>query len=185
MERRMRRRFLLLLPTVLLLSLSSTAFADSLAIGTLTYLGENSQGISQYKIQIDTNGITAEPFTNRVAEVGSKLGAGDIAIPTTAGFTEIIGQGFTPNCPCTSFFFGLFLSDIPSHPVTFLLANGQPFTAYSKDVSTLLPLPGQTFLQPGQSVPIVLTAVPEPGTLFLMSGGAVALLLRRAHLRRG
>ena len=178
----MRRFFLPILPVVLLLFLPSAAFANSLPIGTLTYLGENSQGASQYRIQIDTTGITAEPFTNLVAEVGGKLGAGTIGIPTTAGFTQIISEGFT-NCPCTSFFFALFLSDIPSHPVTFLLANGQSFTAYSKDISTLLPLEGETFLQPGQSVPIVLTAVPEPGTLFLTCSGILVFLVRRRRPR--
>jgi len=174
----MHRLPLLLLPFALLLSLSSTAFADSLAIGTLTYLGENSQGASQFEIRIDTTGITAKPFTNLSAEVGGIDGQAGIGIPTTAGFTEIFTNRVS-DCPCTSFFFGLFLSN-NSQPVTFLLANGQPF---GKNISILLPLPGETFLQPGQTEPISLTAVPEPGTLFLTCSGILALLMRQTRLR--
>ena len=42
------------------------------------------------------------------------------------------------------YLFLLALNTNSPQPVTFLLANGQPFTALALDTSTLLPLPGQS-----------------------------------------
>jgi hypothetical protein len=161
--------------------LSAPALANSvITIGTFTYLGPNSQGRSQYEIELNTNGVTAEPFTLVGVAIGSNNGGATFEIPTTADFDLTITGGGFGNCPCTSIFLSLGIS--PSgRPVTFLLANGTPFTAYALDTSTLLPLSGQFFIQPGQSVPITLTAVPEPGTALLIGFGLASLVIRRAR----
>jgi hypothetical protein len=123
--------------------LSAPALANSvITIGTFTYLGPNSQGQSQYEIELNTNGVTAEPFTLVGVAIGSNNGGATFEIPTTADFDLTITGGGFGNCPCTSIFLSLGIS--PSgRPVTFLLANGTPFTAYALDTSTLLPLSGQ------------------------------------------
>lgn len=167
-----------------LLFLSIPALANSVAsvtIGTLTYLGPNSEGASQYQIDLDSHDVTAEPFMSIVAVIGNDLGAESIEIPTTAGFNLVITRGFN-NCPCTSISLSLVISYDTSQKVTVLLANGKSFTAFAVDTSTILPLQGQSFIEPGQSVPIELTAVPESGTALLLGIGLAGLLVRPRRL---
>ena len=90
---------------IVLMFLATPALADSITIGTLSYLGPNSQGLSQFQIELDTNGVTAQPFTGVVGVLGNKFFGGTaFTIPTTAAFTETIVSGVF-NCPCSSIFF--------------------------------------------------------------------------------
>lgn len=162
-----------------LLFLSTPALANSIiTIGAFTYLGPNSQGLSQYQAVLNTNGVTAEPFTFIGYGFGENGGGVCCpSIPTTAGpitITVTFGR-----CPCSSFSFTLLLPGSPNKPFTFLLANGQLFTAYSVDTSTVLPLPGRSSIEPGQSVPVQITAVPEPGTALLIASGLTCFVGRR------
>ncbi len=161
--------------TFLLLLLTAPAFADSIDIGTLSYLGLNSQGISQYQVVINTNGITAAPIMFDIGigndQGGAALGPYNTTLPINIIY---LGAGI-PSCPCTSLTFGVIF-DLSSLPTTFQLANGKSFTPITTTNSTILPLPGQTFIQPGQSVPILITSVPEPATVSLMGIGMICLI---------
>jgi hypothetical protein len=65
------------------------------------------------------------------------------------------------------------------NPYPFRLANGEVFNPNTTITLILEPLPGQTYLQYGQTFPIVLTSVPEPvperGTLLLFASGLLGL----------
>jgi hypothetical protein len=151
---------------------SIAALADSITIGELTYLGLNSQGVSQFQVQIDsTNGITAAPLTFLGLEGANGALEGISHTFNTAQTTEYY---FSWTCPCTAFTFVLEFND-EGKLFTFLLANGKPFTAYDATFSTILPLSGQTSIRIGQSVPIRIAEVPEPGTALLLCGGLACI----------
>jgi len=68
--------------TFLLLLLTAPAFADSITIGTLSYLGPNAQGISQYQVVVNTNGITAAPIMFDIG-IGNDQGGAALGPYTT------------------------------------------------------------------------------------------------------
>lgn len=164
--------------TFLLLLLTAPAFADSIDIGTLSYLGPNAQGFSQYQVLINTNRITAAPIMFDIGigtdQGSAELGPYNTTLPLNLLFHGGPSQGLPP-CPCASIGFSVVF-DLSSLPTTFLLANGKSFTPLTSTNSTILPLPGQTFILPGQSVPILITSVPEPATVSLMGIGMICLI---------
>lgn len=163
----------------LLLLLSTPALADSITIGTFTYLGTNAQGLSTYQA-VFNSGVTAEPLFFPIVLLGNQFGAQSLG-PFYSSNTITLGPGPSIlNCPCTFVSFAVVLSQ-SSPTFTFLLANGQPFSAFSVSTSIVLPLTGETFVQPGQSVPITLTSVPEPSAALLMSIGLTILIVRWKH----
>jgi len=78
-------------------------------------------------------------------------------------------------CPCEAVVFTMTLLN----PGPFRLANGQLFDPNTTINMILEPLPGQTYLQYGQTFSIVLTSVPspvpEPGTWLLFASGLLGL----------
>ena len=166
---------------------SAGAQANSITIGQFQYLGTNPQGVSGFKVILNTTGVTAFALMLkdlRLTENGTAENAGAITTPTAILFLG--GPGFRlPACPCESLQIQLFFPTTEK-VFTLQLAGGGFFTTRSTPRFFLRPLPGQRFLLPGQSASVVLTSVPEPGTLALFSGGLAAVVFyrRRWNLRR-
>ncbi len=165
------------------LVLTGSAWATSITIGQLEYLSTNQQGISGYKVIFNTSGVTAQPLT--FASVTLSVGGrhetiGPITTPPTPSILFTGGPGLgLPACPCTSLRLQLVFPG--NTPVTFMLANGELFTASRVNLTVLLPQSGN-FLMPGASTSVVLTAVPEPQTWLLIG---IGLLAAWPHVRQG
>ena len=157
------------------LLVTAPAFADSITIGTLTYLGTNSQGYSTYQVVLNTTGITAEPHLVDIGIGANQIGATYGPFNSVDTITFGPGGG-VPNCgPCPS------ISVIAWFPndKTFLLANAESFTPWKSTSPLIVPLPGHSTILAGQSAPIIITSVPEPGTAFLIGIGLASLIARR------
>jgi hypothetical protein len=154
----------------LLLLLAGFARADSITIGEIQFLGTEN-GVSAFKVSLDTTGITAGPLTISdlfLSVQGSSEDTGSIMTPVT--FLFLGGAGFgLPACPCDSVLLKLVLSS-SNQPITFTLADGTLFTAKAINISVLNPGVGGQ-LQPGDRANIVLTSIPEPATLVLLATG--------------
>jgi hypothetical protein len=177
---RTRPAFRSCLPILLLFLLTAPAFANSITIGTLTYVGWGTWGNppkAMMILQLNTSGMIFDSYV--------------LALPYSLAFdTQVFGwdagQFLTipptsipidpPHyCPCEVIVFTMTL--LNTGP--FRLANGQLFNPSSSITVMLEPLPGQTYLQYGQSVNIVLTSqptpVPEPTSLALFGSGALGI----------
>lgn len=175
------RRWLALL--VLIGASTGVAWANSITIGQLQYLGTNTQAISAFKVILDPTGVTSTQLTllNLTLSVnGASQSTGPITTPTTLLF---VGgpDHLLPSCPCAMVGLQLFLS-VDNKPVTFRLADGQLFTTAGSASLLLAPANGRRFLEPGNSVPITLTAVPEPGTFALIGSGFAIMVYGRSRL---
>lgn len=164
----------------LLLLFAAPALADSITIGTFTYVGTNSQGFSTYQA-VFNSGVTAEPLFFNSAVLLIQIPGGNIdgiSIGSVSGSSTLtIGPMLNLSCPCTFISFLLYLNQ-----TTFLLANGQSFHTFGTSTpAIILPLAGDSFVQPGQSVPIILREVPEPSMAVLMSIGLTILTVRWKH----
>lgn len=174
-----------LLLVVLLTPLA--AFADSITVGTVTFLGYNAQGFSEFQMSfIPTAGITAQPLSFW-AGITANGGLAAIHFVTTdepVSFFQLGGPatGFQP-CPCKSVGVLLFFNNPFNEPFTFLLANGEPFKAYHQYILNMLPPPGQDFIQIGQSSRLTLTSVPEPATVVCCAIGLTLIGLRKRTSR--
>jgi hypothetical protein len=85
------------------LFLSSCCWANSISIGQLQYLG-TEQGVSAFKVSLDTTGITASPLNLRdliLSEQGKAEDTGAVMTPITLLFSGGPGLGL-PACPCRS-----------------------------------------------------------------------------------
>lgn len=177
-----------LLVSVLAL-LPDSASANSITIGQLQYLGPDT--IPEFEVTLDVAGITATPFglTNLILTEHSKQeSTGPISIPTTTRPFAVLFVGGPPPfrlpaCPCSSVSIQLVFTN-GSAPVVITLANDQPFTVSPAETFVLRAAQGRN-LQPGDSIPIVLTSVPEPSALILLSSGLgiLVMTIRRRERR--
>ena len=152
-----------------LIFLPTLSRADSITIGQLQYLG-TEDGVSGFKVTINTAGVTLQPLKFEIAALSVKSGfqnAGPVTSPRVILFTGGTGRPL-PACPCSSVILQLsFLS--PNQQITFVLADGTTFTTHSTLHVNLHAASGR--LNAGDVTPIRLTAVPEPGTLLLVGSG--------------
>jgi len=145
--------------------LTTPVFADSITIGSITFLSQGTWGNprkSIVEIQLDTTGVTYDAYALGLPY--SLLLNINVFGWDTGPLATIPSSGMLVDpphfCPCES---AVFVMTLLFNPVT-------TFTI------TMEPLPGQTYLQPGQTVAIVLTSVPtpvpEPASLLLLCSGA-------------
>jgi hypothetical protein len=163
---------------------------DSITIGELVYRGtsEPPGAMTHVELYLNTQGITFDPYVpnlpypltfNGVLAIQGE-NPGDWVTVYTGSFTTIPSNvGLVPPnsafiCPCTGIRLTLTLQSYL--PTTFLLADGHTFTMKPGVVVTLVPPSGKTFLQFGQTAPIVVTSVvPESATLFLVGSGLLSI----------
>lgn len=157
------------------------ALANTIDIGSLQFLGTNPQGVSAFKITLNTAGITSSPLGFKDLTLGENHhseNTGMITSPTAILFLGAAGFALPP-CPCPSVKVALSFPT-SSKFFTFQLADGSLFTTNAQPHFVLLPLPGQRFLSAGESKAISLVSVPEPGSFaLLVSGLAVLMAVRR------
>jgi hypothetical protein len=154
-----------LLSAVLLVACCASAqtLPNTIKIGTLQYGGVASDGTSQYVVTLDTIGITAAPliFGNvRVHVNGLFEDTAPQGTVTTPASILYIG-GPPPfeslaSCvaDCVSIVVQLFTTD--GKPMTFTLADGQQFTTWGVNTTTMMPRLGQAEIVAGQKTPIYL-----------------------------
>jgi hypothetical protein len=163
------------------LFLSASCWANSITIGQIQYLG-TEQGVSRFKVTLDTTGITASPLHVSdliLSEQGKEEGMAAITTPITLLFVGGPGLGL-PACPCKSVGLELILPP-GKQPVTLTLANGQTFIVSNVQKFSLRGSAGGC-LEPGTTVPTTLVAVPEPLSLGLMGTGVLLVAVRfRRH----
>jgi len=154
---------------VAVLALTGCAWADSITIGSIQYLGTTPQGESAFKVSLNSSGVSSTPLM--VSDAALSFG----------GLTQTTGSLTTPATllfmiPGSS---GAALFQLSfgngSGPFTITLSNGQTFRVSAVEWTKLMPLVGESSLRPGQKVAITLTTVPEPGSLVLLGTGLVSI----------
>lgn len=167
-----------------LLLLTAPAFANSITIGSVTFLGSsdpNHPAKGPFLLQLNTQGITFDRyfrgwpyslvFDVQVYGWDAGLNAGLFFTTIPGTYTYLRPPHY---CPCQAAVFNLSLQN--TWP--FRLANGRLFTPGPTITVGLYPPPGQTYLQYGQGVALVLNSQPspvsEPASLLLFASGLLA-----------
>ena len=162
-----------------LLLLTAPAFANSITIGKLTFLGSSDPNYPRkgpFLLQLNTQGLT---FYRRFPHVplplvfDVRVFGWDGGLFTTIPATDTLLRPMH-FCPCEAAVFNMSLL----YTWPFRLANGRLFYPSSTLTVSLYAPPGQTYLQYGQSVDVVLNSqpspVPEPASLLLVANGLLA-----------
>ena len=133
----------LALPILLaLISFSTVAKADSIAIGQLSYLGLTPNGSSIFKVSL------APPAGISLMSLGAAIFIGDdklvFTLPSANEFLFLTGPGTAfSNCPCVDVHFDF----IASHGTT-VMFQGQTLTLKRRSHSFLRPVSGATVPRP-------------------------------------
>jgi hypothetical protein len=151
------RRSATFVAILLLLTSIVAAKTNRVTIGTLTYLGTNQFG-SAFRVTLDPRIVTSQPlsFANVTMRVeGTSQDSGAIVTPVTLLYIGGVG-GALASCAngCASISIQLVSTD--GKPFTFTLLNGEEFETFAVTTTLMRKPPGQRFIQPEQSVPIVL-----------------------------
>ena len=122
-----------------LISFSTVAKADSIAIGQLSYLGLTPDGSSVFKVTL------TPPAGTSLTSLGAAIFIGDdklaFTLPSANEFLFITGPGTAfSNCPCTDVHFDF----IASHGTTVMM-QGQTLTLKRRSHSFLRPASGASF----------------------------------------
>jgi hypothetical protein len=145
------------------LTATGSIWARNIVIGQIQYLGTNTQGVSAFKVTLNTNSVAESPITFAnvtLTESGRQQSTGRIVTPVEVLFVG--GGSFPmPGCPCKELSLQLAV-DTAAPTITLRLRNGEWITVSRVSSSFLRPLRGQLFLLPGQSAPITLTSIPQP-----------------------
>jgi hypothetical protein len=122
----------------------TSAGANSIAIGQIQFFGTNPQGVSAFKVILNSTGVTASPLTLRnltLIENGIAEKTGTVTLPTAILF--LTGAGFRlPPCPCKSAEIELSFPT-QKNTFTFQLADDELLVSRSTPVFFLRALPGK------------------------------------------
>jgi len=143
--------------TLLLLSSLLAAKDNRVIVGTLSYLGTNQFG-SVFRVTLDPKAVTSQPlsFANVTMLIdGTKQDSGAVTTPVTILYVGGAG-GALASCAnaCTSISVRLVSRD--GQAFTFTFQNSEEFQTFGVTTTVMRKLPRQRFIQPQQSVPIVL-----------------------------
>jgi hypothetical protein len=155
-----RKTIICLLILVLMVS-AAAAKTNRLKIGTLTYLGTDQFG-SAFLVRLDPSVVTAQSLS--LANVtlfvdGTSQSSGPVTTPVTLLFIGGTVNGVAnPLASCASVCVSIAVQLVSStgEPFAFNLLDGEEFTSFDVVTTALRPPPGEKFIQPQQSVPIVL-----------------------------
>jgi hypothetical protein len=142
---------------LLLLSSLIAAKDNRVIVGTLTYLGTNQFG-SVFRVTLDPKAFTSQPlsFANVTMLVeGTKQDSGPVITPVTILYVGGEGSALA-SCAngCASISVRVVSKD--GKAFTFTLKNSEEFQTFGVTTTVMRKLPGQRFIQPQQSVPLVL-----------------------------
>jgi len=151
------------------LALTGCAWADSITIGSIQYLGANPQGQSAFKVILNTSSVSAPLMVSDAALSfgGTTQTTGSLTTPATLLF-------MLPGSASGSALFQLSFGS-GNGPVTIILSNGKTLTISAVKWTKLMPFAGEHSLHPGQAVAITLTTVPEPASLLLLGTGLASI----------
>jgi hypothetical protein len=144
--------------TLLLLASASAGKTNRVTIGTLTYLGTEGV-VSAFRVMLDPSAVTSQSLSFASATLvvdGTTQASGPITTPVTLLYLGSTVNGPLASCAGGCVSIAVQLVSATGEPLSVTLVDGKEFTTFAVTTAELRRLPGQKFIQPQQSVPIVL-----------------------------